>query len=127
MMKVRLKKFSVFPYVGIFICLLLLWGYLLVHGCATPPGISKYDQALVKWNDAMDAYRYQFDRQTPEVQAKWTEEINPVLLEASNALNLWGAAQNDYAKEQSFVALERQAFELLRKYAIPTTTEEGGS
>lgn len=123
----ELRRFSVFPYVGLALALLMLWAYLATSGCATPPGVTKYDQALVKWNDAMDAYRYQFEKQSPEVQAKWTEEINPILLQASVALNTWGEAQNDYGKEQAFVTLQRQAFDLLAKYAIPTTTEEGGT
>jgi hypothetical protein len=122
-----MKRYSTFPYVGLMCALLILWFYLVAGGCATPPGISHYDQTLAKWNDAMDSYRYQFERQTPEVQAKWTEEINPILLQASTALNTWGEAQNDYGKEQAFITLQRQAFDLLAKYAIPTTTEEGGS
>jgi hypothetical protein len=126
-MKVRMRRYSVFPYFGLVVALLMIWVYLLNASCATPPGISHYDQTLVKWNDAMDSYRYQFERQTPEVQAKWTEEINPILLQASTALNTWGEAQNDYGKEQAFIALERQAFDLLAKYAIPTTTKEGDS
>jgi hypothetical protein len=89
----------------------------LAIGCATTMK-GKYAQSLAGWNDMMDAYRYQHGLQTPEVQAKWDQEIAPHLLEASMALDKWGLAQTDQLKADAYIALQRQAFALLLRYGI---------
>lgn len=48
----------------------------------------KCDEALKKYNNAMETYRLYYPVQTPEVQAKWKQEIAPKLKTMSNAVDI---------------------------------------
>jgi len=83
----------------------------------------EYARALSSWNDMMDSYRIHYEAQDPQTQRVWNQNINPLLLESSMALDAWGMSQDDKTKADAFIAMERQAVRLLLDYGVPTTTK----
>lgn len=75
--------------VGIFAIWIMLIAWALLVQCShlqTHEG--KCDEALKKYNNAMTTYRLYYPAQTPEVQAKWKQEIAPKLKTMSNAVDI---------------------------------------
>ncbi|MHC4310863.1 MAG: hypothetical protein ACYSW3_00145 [Planctomycetota bacterium] len=93
--------------------------YAMTSGCAhlkTAEG--RYADGLSTFNDYMDTYRYHYAMQTPEVQAEWDREITPIADKASKALGLWKGTLDDATKEDAYIALERQFWNLLIQYGM---------
>lgn len=110
------------------VVLVLLFVMPSLSGCSTtqmPTPRHSYASYLAKWNDMMDSYRFHYEMQTPETQAKWDEKIQPTIEASSKALDAWGGSPNSYDKEQAFLALEREALRLFALYAIPERREVG--
>ncbi len=106
--------------------LLLVVLAMFFVACATgPPPTPRhaYAKYLSNWNDFTESYRIHYETQTPEVQAQWTENINPILLKVSTALNVWGENPTSYDKEQAFLVLKREAERLLITYSAPKPEE----
>ncbi len=106
--------------------LVLVLLVFVLTACATgPPPTPRhaYAKYLSNWNDFTESYKIHYEAQTLEVQADWTEHINPVLLKVSTALNAWGENPSSYDKEQSFLVLKREVERLLIKYSAPTPEE----
>ena len=68
-----------------------------IHKPATPEDAHK--MALMDYSDALQWYTRQariyeihYQAATPEIQAKWKAEIDPVFYDAKDALDVWGRA-----------------------------------
>jgi len=89
----------------------------LMGGRATLTPEQRYAEAVVTFNSIYETYLDEYDKATPEVQAKWKEEIDPRMADASLALRTWGTALRDglslEVKEQSFIHLKNIAWKML--------------
>ncbi len=84
-----------------------------------------HGQALKFFNDATDSYLYNLERADRATQLLLIEKVNPVIREASAALDKWGLALNDATSKQAYIDLERQLVRLFIAHAIPRP--EGGA
>lgn len=77
-----------------FRCLISCMVALFLIGCATMPKTQEqaYFEALQTYNNWGQTYKFHFALAPEEVQNKWIETINPVFQEASDILDVWGAA-----------------------------------
>jgi hypothetical protein len=66
--------------------LFMVWALVQCSHLQTHEG--KCDEALKKYNNAMDTYRLYYPVQRAEVQAKWKEQIAPKLKTMSNAVDI---------------------------------------
>ena len=62
---------------------------------------SKYYAALKFFNDTVEQYQAYYMAASPETKAKWKAEINPIIKQASAALDLWADAIGTYGAEAS--------------------------
>jgi len=78
------KKYS------ILIAIILL--IVFTAGCATLQGKKAYLAALKKYTQTAEKYEAYYQAASETQKAKWKETIDPVMLEASAALDVWGLA-----------------------------------
>lgn len=120
------QRLKVERFCYLFLIILVLMGIaLLSGGCAhmkTAEG--RYAEALSTFNDYMDTYRYHYAMQTPEVKAEWDREITPIADKASKALGLWKGTLDDTTKEDAYIALQRQFWDLLIDYGMKKEVQQ---
>lgn len=86
-------------------------------GCAT----NGYLETLTAWNDMVESYEYQYQLADAATQAKWKAEIDPKIIQANDALTVWGMAvgvANQEEKKAAYIALEREVIGLLLEYGV---------
>ncbi|MHA2047498.1 MAG: hypothetical protein ACW99G_22160 [Candidatus Thorarchaeota archaeon] len=66
--------------------LAMVWALVQCSHLQTHEG--KCDEALKKYNNAMETYRLYYPVQNATVQAKWKKEIAPKLKKMSNAVDI---------------------------------------
>jgi hypothetical protein len=114
----RNREFSLASKCSIFIL-------LLVMSCA-----SAYQTFYVvdtEFTAAVTSYNIKYEAASPTLQAKWNKEIDPLILQANTALDVWQAslaAGDSKDKAEIFLALKSQIFTLFQKYDIIKVTEE---
>lgn len=78
-----------------FVCLAIF--LLAIVSCAAwkvSPEHS-YLKALKHFNNTVEIYLDNYDIQSPEIQAKWKEQIDPLITSTDQALDVWGTMIND--------------------------------
>jgi len=65
---------------------------IAIAGCATLQGKKAYLAALKKYTQTAEKYEAYYQAASDSQKAKWKETIDPVMLEASAALDVWGLA-----------------------------------
>lgn len=70
------------------VLLLILAAFVLVQCSHLQTHEGKCDEALKKYNNAMETYRLYYPVQTLEVQTKWKQEIAPKLKTMSKAVDI---------------------------------------
>lgn len=78
-----------------------------------------YGQALKFFTDAVESYTFYLEGAAPDVQAMLVEKVNPVVREASDALDKWGLALQSATSRQAYLDLERQMMRLFFTYSVP--------
>jgi hypothetical protein len=87
--------------------------------CATVPKtpLGQYSAALEVFNDAVDGYATHYSMASPGTQAKWKEDIDPIILKTANALGVWGLAVKRHEsaadKYAQYMTLKRELFLLM--------------
>ncbi len=86
-------------------------------GCATlMPGVvgnAKYADALSTYNDLVVSFKYYYVASDDATKIELNKTIRPALLQYSYALDMWKASPNDMLREDTVIALQRQAIRLM--------------
>ena len=90
---------------------------ILFTGCATlMPGVvgnAKYADALSTYNDLVVSFKHYYFASDDATKIKLNKTVRPALLQYSYALDMWKASQNDTLREDSVIALQRRAIQLM--------------
>ena len=62
-----------------------------LQGCATFSADKAYLAARAQYNDEVRRYEDYYQAATPEQKAQYKKEVDPKILKAERALDLWGA------------------------------------
>ena len=91
---------------------------LLLIGCVsiplTPTG--KYYDALATFNDVVESYLWHYQVVDAEKQAVLKQYVDPVIKEASVALDYWGQYKSDTTRMQVYNTVFKRLQILLIKY-----------
>lgn len=76
----------------------------LIVGCAAWKVSPEhtYLKALRHFNNTVEIYEENYQLQTPEIQAKWKEQIDPLVKITNTSLNAWGIAINNSQAEINY-------------------------
>ena len=95
---------------------------ILFTGCATlMPGVvgnAKYADALSTYNDLVDSFKFYYVAADDATKVELNKTVRPALLQYSYALDMWKASQNDVLREDTVIALQRQAIRLMVEQGI---------
>ena len=91
---------------------------LLFAGCVTVPTTptGKYYDALATFNDVVESYLWHFEAVDAEKQTLLKKYVNPVIREASTALDYWGQARGDATRMQVYDTIFRRLQQMMIKY-----------
>lgn len=93
-----------------------------VVSCAGMTALQKHTVAMGTHNRIVGDYLLLYDRQTPEIQAKWKADIDPIVRQFDDAMTVWDNSftnQDDpEAKRQLYLAIKSQLFSLFFKYGV---------
>jgi len=95
-------------------------------GCATFQRAStpkqRYFTALKQFNDTVEDYMIYYKAADVDVQEDWRRTIHPAIRQVSAVLDAWGVlvdeGQPSAQKEQQFIKMRRQLFNLLVERGI---------
>ncbi len=90
---------------------------ILFTGCATlMPGVvgnAKYADALSTYNDMVDSFKFYYVQADDPTKIELNKTVRPALLQYSYSLDMWKASSNDALREDTVIALQRQAIRLM--------------
>jgi hypothetical protein len=99
---------------------------LLVFACSSMYGT--YYTVDKQFTDAVTQYNIKFEAASPTLQARWKKEIDPVIIRANTALDLWKVAidteGNISEHQDEFLQLKTTLFDLLVSEGIIEIKEE---
>ncbi len=90
---------------------------IVLTSCATlMPGVvgnARYADALSTYNDMVDSFKFYYVQADDPTKIELNKTVRPALLQYSYALDMWKASSNDALREDTVIALQRQAIRLM--------------
>lgn len=105
--------------VGVLIAVALACLIMGMVGCAQTWNLTpsaKYYSALKTFDQNIETYLVQYRAASPETQAKWKKNIDPLILAANQALQTWRLSMGTTSaasKEQAWLTAQRQVMGML--------------
>jgi hypothetical protein len=93
---------------------------LFLVGCASAPltPTGAYYDKLATFNDLVESYDWHYNTLDAEKQTVLKKYVDPVIEEASTALDYWGQSVDDSTRMQTYMAIFSRLQRLLVEYGV---------